>query len=49
MVFVKNENSPEFHAHILRRAKEAADPKNRLSLSELKKRLAKHNGNGASA
>jgi|GEM_PF-4230914 len=42
MVFVKNENSPEFRAHILRRVKEAADSTNRLPLSELKKRLAKH-------
>lgn len=45
MVFVKDENSSEFRAHILRRSKEAADPKNRLPLSELKKRLAKHGGN----
>ena len=42
-VFVKNENDPAFRAHILRRAKEAEDPKNRLPLSELKKHLAKHN------
>jgi len=41
MVFVKDENSSEFRAHILRRAKEAANPKNRLPLSELKKRLTK--------
>lgn len=41
MVFVKDENSSEFRDHILRRAKEAANPKNRLPLSELKKRLTK--------
>jgi hypothetical protein len=40
-VFVKDENDPAFRAHIARRAKEAADPKNRLPLSELKKHLAK--------
>jgi hypothetical protein len=41
MVFVKDENDPEFVAHILRRAQEAAKPENRLPLSDLKKRLAK--------
>jgi hypothetical protein len=34
-----DENSPEFRAHIARRAQEATDPKNRLPLSELKKQL----------
>jgi len=42
MVFVKDENDPTFREHILRRAQEAANPKNRLSVSELKKRLAKY-------
>jgi hypothetical protein len=41
-VFVKDENDPAFQAHIIRCAKEANDPNNRLPLSELKKRLAKH-------
>ncbi len=49
MVFVKDENSPEFRAHIAQRAKEAADPKNRLPISDLKKRLARYNGNTANA
>lgn len=40
-VFVKDEDAPAFRAHISRRVKEAADPKNRLPLSELKKHLAK--------
>jgi hypothetical protein len=42
MVFVRDENDPEFKAHILRRAEEAKDPKNRLPLVELKKQLAKY-------
>lgn len=49
IVFVKDENSLEFRAHIVRRAKEAADPKNRLPISDLKKRLARYNGNTANA
>lgn len=49
MVFVKDENSAEFRAHIALRAKEADNPKNRLPLSDLKKRLARHNGKLASA
>lgn len=49
MVFVKDENSPEFRAHIVHRAKEAANPKNRLPISDLKKRLARYNGNTANA
>jgi hypothetical protein len=49
MVFVKDENSPEFRAHIAQRAKEVADPKNRLPISDLKKRLARHNGSTANA
>jgi hypothetical protein len=49
MLFVKDENSPEFRAYIVRRAKEAADPKNRLPISDLKKRLARYNGNVANA
>jgi hypothetical protein len=49
LVFVKDENSPEFRAHIVRRAKEAANPKNRLPISDLKKRLARYNGNTANA
>jgi 5'-3' exonuclease len=49
MLFVKDEKSPEFRAHIIRRAKEAADPKNRLPISDLKKRLARYNGNTANA
>lgn len=48
-VFVKDERDPAFQAHIARRAKEAADPRNRLPLSELKKRLAKHNSKTANA
>jgi hypothetical protein len=47
MVFVRDENSSEFRAHIARRAKEASDPKNRLPISDLKKRLAQHNANTA--
>ena len=42
MVFVKDENDPAFRAHIIQRAKEASDPKNRLPVSELKNRLAKY-------
>jgi hypothetical protein len=42
MVFVRDETTPEFRAHIARRAQEATDPKNRLPLSELKKNLAKY-------
>jgi hypothetical protein len=49
LVFVKDENSPEFRAHIVRRAKEAANPQNRLPISDLKKRLARYNGNTANA
>ncbi|MFT8357909.1 hypothetical protein [Bifidobacterium aquikefiri] len=41
MVFVKDENDPKFQTHLERRAKIADDPKNRLPLSKLKKRLAK--------
>jgi hypothetical protein len=49
MVFVRDENSSEFRAHIARRAKEAANPKNRLPISDLKKRLARHNAHSANA
>jgi hypothetical protein len=42
MVFVKDENDPAFRAHMIHRAQEAADPKNRLPLSALKGRLAKY-------
>ena len=45
MVFVKDENDPAFRAHIISRAKEAVDPKNRsknLSVTEAKALLAKH-------
>jgi len=49
MVFVKDENSLEIRAHIVRRAKEAADPKNRLPISDLKKRLARYSGNTRNA
>jgi hypothetical protein len=42
MVFVRDENDPAFRAHIIRRAQEAADPKNRLPLTALKDRLAKY-------
>ena len=42
MVFVTDENDPKFRAHIARRAKEASDPKKRLPLGALKKRLAKY-------
>ena len=45
MVFVKDENDPAFRAHIVRRAQEAADPRNRLPLSELRERLAKYQRN----
>ncbi len=44
MVFVKDENDPAFRAHIIRRAKEAVDPKNRsknLSVTEAKALIAK--------
>ena len=43
MIFVKDENVPAFRAHIIRRASEAADPKNRLPLSELKRHLLRRN------
>ncbi|HSW99445.1 MAG TPA: hypothetical protein VLH38_00230 [Patescibacteria group bacterium] len=49
MVFVRDEKSPEFRTYIIRRAKEAAEPKNRLPISDLKKRLARYNGNATNA
>lgn len=49
MVFVKDENSTEFRAHIARRVQEAADPQNRLPLSELKKHLARRKQNSNNA
>lgn len=45
MVFVKDENDPEFRAHLLRRLKEAEDPKNRnkhMSIDQVKERLMKN-------
>ena len=42
VVFVKDENDPAFRAHIIQRAEEASDPRNRLPVSELKSRLAKY-------
>jgi hypothetical protein len=42
MVFVKDENDPLFRAYIIKRAKEATDPKNRnknLSVVEAKARI----------
>jgi hypothetical protein len=42
MVFVRDENDPKFRAHMIRRAQEATDQKNRLPLSELKNRLEKY-------
>jgi hypothetical protein len=42
LVFVKDENAQDFREHILRRAEEAKKSENRLSLSVLKKRLAKY-------
>jgi hypothetical protein len=42
MVFVKDENDPVFRAYIIKRAKEATDPKNRnknLSVVEAKARI----------
>jgi hypothetical protein len=48
MVFVKDENSPEFRAHMIRRAQEATDPKNRsknLSVAEAREHLARYRKN----
>ncbi|MHB1865208.1 MAG: hypothetical protein ACYCPS_03545 [Candidatus Saccharimonadales bacterium] len=49
MVFVRDENNPAFRAHVIRRSKEVNDPKNRLQLSELKKRLERHTKKPANA
>jgi len=48
-IFVRDENDPKFRAHILQRAEEAKSSKNRLPLSELKKRLSKYRRNPVNA
>jgi hypothetical protein len=45
MVFVKDENDPVFRAYMIKRAKEATDPKNRnknLSVAEAKARITEY-------
>jgi len=41
-IFVRDENNPEFRAHLMKRAEEAKNKSNQLPLEELKKRLSKY-------
>jgi hypothetical protein len=42
VVFIKDENDPAFRTHMIQRAEEAMDSRNRLPLSELKRMLSKY-------